>query len=145
MNAASTSPSGDAASRSPSIRPIDTAARVVAWVVVAIVLAQAFLAGQAWFGGQQGLIGLHGGLGHGVLLLATLLALACWVLPGARAAAIVASVNVVALIGQTGMGYAGRRGGVAVASSLHIPLGVAILGAAVAVAVLLVVRPRPQA
>lgn len=143
MNAASTSPT-DTDRRSPSIRPIDTAARIVAWVVVAIVLAQAVLAGQGWFAGQQGLFGLHGGLGHGVLLLATVLALACWVLPGARVAAVVASVNVVALIGQTGLGYAGRRGGIGIASSLHIPLGVAILGAAVTVAVLLAVRPRPQ-
>lgn len=128
----------------PTIAPIFRAARVVSWVVVVGVLAQAVLAGQGWFGGQQALFGLHGGIGHGVLLLATVLALACWVIPGARVAAIVASLNVVALLGQTGLGYAGRRGGLGLASSLHVPLGVAILGAAVAVAVLLAVHALPD-
>ncbi|MCC5948659.1 MAG: hypothetical protein JJT89_09410 [Nitriliruptoraceae bacterium] len=129
-------------SSGPSLAPIATGARLGAWVVVLGVMAQAVLAGQGWFGGQQALFGLHGGIGHGVLLVAAVLALACWVLPGARVAAVLATLNVVALLGQTGLGYAGRRGGVGLASSLHVPLGVAILGAAVAVAVLLTVRDR---
>jgi hypothetical protein len=54
--------------------------------------------------------------------------------------AILASIAVVGLIGQTGLGYAGRRSGIALASSVHIPLGVALLGLTVAVAVLATVR-----
>jgi hypothetical protein len=116
---------------------------MLSWVVVVGVLMQAVLAGQGWFAGQQGLFGLHGGIGHGVLLVAVLVAGGSWLASAGRLIPVLASANVVLLVGQTGLGYTGRRGGVALASSLHVPLGVAILGVAVAVAVLLAVRTSP--
>jgi hypothetical protein len=119
---------------------VGRATSMLSWVVVVGVLAQAVLAGQGWFAGQQGLFGLHGGIGHGVLLVAALVAVGSWLLAAGRVIPILASANVVLLVAQTGLGYTGRRGGVAIASSLHVPLGVAILGVAVAVAVLLAVR-----
>jgi hypothetical protein len=116
---------------------------VMAWLVTLGVMAQAVLAGQAWFL-SPALFGLHGGIGHGVLLLSVLLATFAWLARAPRGAAVLATLTVVALIGQTGLGYAGRRGELAVASAAHVPLGVAILGLTVAVAVLLTSRVRAE-
>lgn len=102
------------------------------WLVVLGILAQAALAGQGWFADPT-LFGLHGGLGHGVLALAVLAAVLAWV-AAPRWVAILSTATVLGLVGQTGLGYVGRRGGVAAASALHVPVGVALLGAAVAVA-----------
>lgn len=112
---------------------------VLAWAIPAGVLVQAALAGQAWFF-SPALFGLHGGVGHGVLSLALLAAVLAWVVPLSRTAGLLATLTLAALVGQTGLGYVGRRSEVALASSLHIPLGVAILGVSVATAVLLTVR-----
>ena len=121
-----------------------TALLTLAWLVPGGVVLQAVLAGQAWFV-SPGLFGLHGGIGHGVLMLAVLTAGLAWVCELSRPAAILASVAVVGLIGQTGLGYVGHRGGVALASALHVPLGVSILGLTVAVAVLVTVRRADDA
>ena len=67
-----------------------------------------------------------------VLALVTRLAL--W----ARATAM---LLVVGSFLQIGLGYAGHRGGLAVASAVHVPLGVALLGMAVAVAVTVHLTP----
>jgi hypothetical protein len=112
-----------------------------AWVVPVVVLGQAVLAGQGWFV-DGSLFGLHGGLGHGVLLVAAVVATFAWLVRTSRVVAIVATLVTLGLIAQTGLGYAGRRGELAVASALHVPLGVALLGASVAVAVLLTVQAR---
>lgn len=117
---------------------------VLAWLVPLGVMAQAVLAGRAWFGSPD-LFGLHGGIGHGVLLLSVLLAVLAWLAGASRLTAVLASLSVIALVGQTGLGYAGRRGELAEASAAHVPLGVAVLGLTVAVAVLLSVRARPSA
>jgi hypothetical protein len=117
---------------------------VLAWLVPAGVMAQAVLAGQAWFVSPE-LFGLHGGIGHGVLLLSVVLAGLAWATRAPRLTSVLASLAVVALIGQTGLGYAGRRGELAVASSAHVPVGVAVLGLTVAVAVLLSVWSRSAA
>jgi hypothetical protein len=116
---------------------------VMAWLVTLGVMAQAVLAGQAWFV-SPALFGLHGGIGHGVLLLSVLLATLAWLAKAPRGTAVLATLTVVALVGQTGLGYAGRRGELAVASAAHVPLGVAILGLTVAVAVLLTARARAE-
>jgi hypothetical protein len=116
---------------------------VMAWLVTLGVMAQAVLAGQAWFV-SPALFGLHGGIGHGVLLLSVLLATLAWLAQAPRGTAVLATLTVVALVGQTGLGYAGRRGELAVASAAHVPLGVAILGLTVAVAVLLTGRVRAE-
>lgn len=115
----------------------------IAWLVVVGVLAQAALAGQALYVDRD-LFGLHGGIGHGVLTLSLVAAVLAWIAPVRRSAAVVASLTVLALVAQTGLGYTAHRGGAVAAGSLHIPLGVLILGAAVAVAVLVsVARPEP--
>jgi hypothetical protein len=116
---------------------------VMAWLVTLGVMAQAVLAGQAWFVSPE-LFGLHGGIGHGVLLLSVLLATFAWLAQTPRTVALLATLSVVGLVGQTGLGYAGRRGELAVASAAHVPLGVAVLGLTVAVAVLLSVRVREE-
>ena len=114
---------------------------VLSWLVPVGVMAQAALAGQAWFIDPE-LFGLHGGIGHGVVGLSVILAVWSWLqrisIPGAA----MASLAVIALLGQTGMGYAGHRSGIAAASSLHIPLGVAILGLTVAAAVTFTLASR---
>ena len=113
----------------------------LAWLVPVGILVQAVLAGQAIFVAPS-LFGLHGGLGHGVLLLAVVTAGLAWMLRR-KTAAWVATAVVVALIAQIGLGYTGHRGGLAAASALHVPLGVAVLGGSVAVAMLLTLRRRP--
>jgi hypothetical protein len=116
---------------------------LAAWVIPAVVLVQALLAGQGWFVDGR-LFGLHGGLGHGVLLVSAVVATFAWLVGSSRVVAIVSTLVTLGLIGQTGLGYAGRRGELAVASAVHIPLGVALLGASVAVAVLLTVHARSE-
>jgi hypothetical protein len=111
------------------------------WLVAAGILAQAVLAGQGWFL-DQSRFALHGSVGHGVLLLAAVAATLCWI-AAPRWVAVLATVIIVGLVGQTGLGYLGRRGGAAFASAAHVPLGVALLGAAVAVALgATLARPR---
>lgn len=115
------------------MRRAQVLAVATAWLVVLGILAQAALAGQGWFA-DPALFGLHGGLGNGVLALAVLAAVLTW-MAAPRWVATLATATVLGLIGQTGLGYVGRRGGVAAASALHVPVGAALLGAAVAVAV----------
>lgn len=120
--------------------PVARVVRLLAWTVPAGILVQAVLAGQAWFVSPT-LFGLHGGVGHGVLALSVVTAGLLWLVRDAgRTAALLASVVVLGLIGQTGLGYAGHRTGIAAASSIHIPLGVTLFGLSLAVAVLLAVR-----
>jgi hypothetical protein len=114
---------------------------IVAWIIPAGVFLQAVLAGQGWYV-DQGLFALHGGIGHGVLLLSALVATFAWLVGTSRVVAVLASLTALGLIGQTGLGYAGRRGELAAASAAHIPLGVGLLGLSVAVAVLLTVHVR---
>lgn len=112
---------------------------VLAWLIVAGIGAQAVLAGQGWFQ-TPSLIGLHGGAGHGVLGLTVIAVVVSLVARLGWATVAGWLVLLAGLTGQTGLGYVGRRSGVALASSLHIPLGVALFGLSVAIAVLLTVR-----
>ncbi len=107
----------------------------MAWLIPAGILVQAILAGRGMFVGGS-VFGLHGGIGHGVLLIAVLLAILAWALGVRRSTAMLATLTIVGLLAQTGLGYAGRRSGIAAASAWHIPLGVALLGLSVAVALL---------
>lgn len=107
---------------------------VLSWLVVAGILTQAVLAGQAWFVTPE-LFGLHGGIGHGVLGLSLALVVLTFV-HGVGVWFGAAVVLIAGLVAQTGLGYTGHRGMVALASSVHIPLGVALLGIATALAVL---------
>lgn len=125
----------------PSDPPIDRVARLLAAVVPAGILVQAVLAGQGWFV-DQGLILLHGGVGHGVLTLAILVAAWAWWRRPTWPAVSLATFGVVGLVAQTGLGYTGRRGGVALASSLHVPLGTVLLATSVLLAVLVAQHAR---
>ena len=110
----------------------------LAWLDPAGILVQAVLAGQAIFVSPS-LFGLHGGVGHGVLLLAILTAVLAWA-NRRRPAAWLGMGVVVALVAQIGLGYTGHRAGMASASAWHVALGVALLGTSVAVAMLLTLR-----
>lgn len=133
--------SGQATSRSAGSPALVGALRVIAWMVPVGVVVQAVLAGQSTFAGA-GLIGLHGGLGHGVLLLSVLTAGLAWVTRSRRAVSLLATLAVIALIGQTGLGYTGARTGIAAASAVHVPLGVAIVALTTLVATWLSVGRR---
>ena len=113
-----------------------TALLVLAWLVPLGILTQAALAGQALFV-DGALFGLHGGVGHGVLTLTLILGVLIVVAGAGRLPLALVVLLFVGLIGQTGLGYVGHRGGTAVASSLHVPLGVTLLGLAVALATVL--------
>jgi hypothetical protein len=132
-----------AAPLTPARQPIDRVAGVLAWVVPAGILVQAILAGQGWFV-DQGLLGLHGGVGHGVLTLAILVAGWAWWRRPTWTIVLLASAGVLGLIAQTGLGYTGRRGGVALASSLHVPLGTLLLAGSLLLAVLVTQQARPR-
>lgn len=112
---------------------------LVLWLIVVAILVQAMLAGTGLFGSPQ-VFELHGWIGSGVFVLAALAALLAFV---ARQGAIVTFGTVIlaaSAVSQIGLGYAGRRGGLPNLSAWHVPLGVAMLGLAVAVAVLVTVR-----
>lgn len=114
---------------------------VVLWLVVVAIMAQAMLAGSGLFGSPH-LFELHGWIGSGVLVLAAIASILAFV---ARQGILVTFGSVIlaaASVSQIGMGYAGRRSGVTQLSALHVPLGVAMLGLAVAVAVLATVQLR---
>ncbi len=115
---------------------------VTLWIVVAAILLQAWLAGSGLFGTPE-LFELHGWIGSGVLLLSALAVVLSFV---AREGALVTFGTVILAAGamsQIGMGYAGRRTGLTALSALHVPLGVALLGLAVALAVLTTIRRAP--
>lgn len=116
--------------------PGHRALAVVAWFVPIGILLQAALAGQGWFV-HQPLIVTHGGIGHGVLGLAVIAtALAWWLRPSWTVVGLT-TASLLGLIAQTGLGYTGRRGGVALASSVHIPLGTLLFATTLVVALLL--------
>lgn len=112
---------------------------ILAWLVLAGIAVQAVLAGQGWFQDPD-LMSLHGGIGHGVLALAVATLGLALVARIGWGIVLLAGVLLLGLIGQTGLGYAGRRSGIALASSLHIPIGVGLFGLSVALALLITLR-----
>lgn len=103
--------------------------RLLTGIIAVLVLVQAILAGQ-WIGGDLAVIVTHGWLGSGTFLLSIVLTAICvagwrqgWL---DRGAAGLSAALVVLVVGQLGLGYAGRSS--AVAASLHVPLGVLIFG-----------------
>ncbi len=109
------------------MRPL--AARVLpvaAWAVPVLVVVQAVLIGQALYGGSPELVTTHGVVGN-VTFLAAAVALGAALLvrrPGGDVLALF--VGALLLFAQTGLGYVGHRTGIAVASSVHVGLGVAL-------------------
>lgn len=108
----------------------------VVWLIPAVILVQALLAGRGWFV-DPALFELHGALGNATLLLAVVAAAVAWAARTSRTGAVLASLTVLGLIAQIGLGYAGRRSGIPEASAVHVPLGVALLGLSVAAAMLI--------
>ena len=105
-----------------------TAGVVVAGLTAAMVLVMAVLAGQAWFGGQMGLIALHGTLGGFALLGALASTVIAFVRRrrsgGGWAPLALSAVLFVLMFGQTALGMSGRSS--AAAAALHIPNGVLV-------------------
>jgi hypothetical protein len=93
-------------------------------LLVVLVLVQAAMAGQSLF--EQFDILIHGYVGNASFTLGVvLLGIALFGrLP--KALMILAALNMVALFGQTGLGYVGREE--SLAASIHVPLGVTIFG-----------------
>lgn len=113
---------------------------IIAWLVPIAIFLQALLAGQGLFVDPT-LFGLHGILSNLTLLVSVVAAVLAWAARTSRTTALLASLTVLGVIAQTGLGYAGRRSGLVEASAAHVSLGVALFGLAVAVA-LLVNRDR---
>ena len=116
---------------STSSRPL----AVLMWLIPAGILTQAALAGSGLFL-DPSLFGIHAGIGHGVLLLALLGASFIWAAGYPRRVGVLASLTVIGLLVQTGLGYAGRRSAIGTASAVHVPLGVTLVGLSVIVALL---------
>lgn len=117
--------------------------RVITFVAVLLplgVLMTAVLAGQGWFV-DASLFSLHAALGHMLTLLSVLVATFLWLLKAYRYA-LLATVQAALFVAQTALGYTGRRGGVAVASSVHIPIGVALFGVGLVLALWLIQRRK---
>lgn len=105
------------------------AAQALAWLIVALVLVQAVIAGRSdrLFGSWD--IGIHGTIGNIVFALA-LANLAIAVRRHSdRAVVVTAAALVAVLTAQLGLGYAGRNS--IAAAGWHIPVGVAAFGLAV--------------
>jgi hypothetical protein len=115
--------------------PLGRSLVAIAWLVAVAILVQAVLAGRGWFIEPE-LFDLHGVLGNATFLLAVVATALAWITRASRTSLLLTSLLVLGLIGQIGLGYAGRRSGIAEASAMHVPLGVALLGLSVAAAML---------
>jgi hypothetical protein len=113
---------------------------IIAWLIATLVTLQAALIGQTIYGSAM-FTGLHGGLGHLVLLLAVVLAVGAWIARAPGSVAFATTILFALVIAQIGLGYAGARSGIAFASSLHLPAGVLIAVIAAASATRLTTHP----
>jgi hypothetical protein len=124
-----------------------TLVRWLSAITALLVLLQAALIGQALFLNQASLIGIHGWLGSGSLLLAILLVgsifLALQRNELSRSALIHGVVVVLLMVVQLGLGYMGRRQGLPAA--IHIPNGVLIASLLAALFATTFVAPRAAA
>lgn len=98
--------------------------RVVAEVLLALILAQAVVAGHYLFGDWS--IRVHGFMGNASFLLGLVLLGLALLGRHDRTRLVLSALLVVALFAQTGLGYVGRE--TAEAAAWHVPLGVAIFG-----------------
>lgn len=118
--------------------------RWIAGLTAALVLIQAVLVGQALYIGDASRLTLHGWLGNVSFVAAialagvTLLAVRRGELP--RSALAVASIIVILMVAQIGLGYSGRGGGWPAA--VHIPNGVLIAGLLAALLAVVLTTPR---
>ena len=116
--------------------------RILTVVTAALILVQAYLAGQAWFQSQLGLISIHGWLGNVSFLTAILLVVLAFLgmrrEGWGRAEMVLGVILVLLMTAQLGLGYSGRRS--AAAAALHIPNGVLLT---MVIAALLALAWRP--
>lgn len=120
---------------------------VVRWLSAAtalLVIVQASLIGQYLFLGHGDMLGLHGWLGSGSFVLAILLTAAAFMavrqgeLP--RSVLLTGLVVTALMVVQLGLGYMGRKLGLAAA--IHIPNGVFIASLLTALLATTFVAPR---
>ena len=97
----------------------------VAWSVPVLVVVQAAMIGQTFYGSGS-LIALHGSTGNLTFLLAVAALALAWVARRSGVALLLTLTTVLLLFVQIGSGYLGHRTGIALASSAHITLGVLV-------------------
>jgi hypothetical protein len=105
----------------------------IAWLVPALIVAQAAMVGETMFGGRS-LIALHGSIGNLTFLLAAITLALAWSTKRSGFALLLTFTTVLLLFAQIGLGYLGHRTGLATASSVHVTLGVLVMGVSAAAA-----------
>jgi heme A synthase len=105
----------------------------VAWSVPVLVIAQAAMIGQTFYG-PGSLIALHGSTGNLTFLLALLGLAFAWIARRSGVALLLTFTTVLLLFVQIGSGYLGHRYGISLASSVHITLGVTVTAVSAAAA-----------
>ena len=105
----------------------------VAWSVPVLIVAQAAMIGQTLFGSGS-LIALHGSTGNLTFVLAVITLALAWRTRSPGATLLLAFATVLVRFAQTGLGYLGHRTGIALASSVHVTLGVLVMGVSAAAA-----------
>ena len=105
----------------------------VAWSVPVLIVAQAAMIGQTFYG-PSSLIALHGSTGNLTFLLAVATLGLAWMARRSGVALLLTLMTVLLLFVQIGSGYLGHRTGIALASSAHITLGVLVTGVSTAAA-----------
>lgn len=105
----------------------------VAWSVPVLIVVQAAMIGQSLYG-PGSLIALHGSTGNLTFLLAVVTLGLAWRARRSGVALLLAFTTVLLLFAQTGLGYLGHRTGITLASSVHVALGVLVMGVSAATA-----------
>jgi hypothetical protein len=119
-----------------------TALRWISILVSALIVVQAFLAGQGVFQGEKDLLTGHGHLGNGIFALVAIMIVLSFLTfqkgQISRNHLILNGVIMILLFAQIGLGYSGRES--TGAASWHLPNGVLLMGATTVNAVLFWVR-----
>jgi hypothetical protein len=119
-----------------------TALRWISLVVSALIVVQAFLAGQGVFQGEKNLLTGHGHLGNGIFVLVAIMIVLSFLAfqkgQIGRNHLLLNGLIMVLLFAQIGLGYSGRES--TGAASWHLPNGVLLMGASTVNAVLFWVR-----
>lgn len=109
--------------------------RALAILAALLVLVQAVLVGQGLYGGDLGLIGVHGWVGNAGFLVVIGLLVVAFIgrLRGGFGTGdvLLSGVLLLLMVAQLGLGYSGRRS--TFAASWHIPNGVLIFGVLAAI------------
>jgi len=112
--------------------------RWLAVLATGLVLVQAVLAGQGLYGGDLGLIGVHGWVGNASFLV--VIGLVGLAFVGWRGGAlggvdlVLSGLLLLLVVAQLGLGYSGRAN--MAAAAWHVPNGVLIFGVVAAILVL---------